>query len=82
MPEQSTCDFSPTVFHAQMQGLRIEDFDLTEKVAEKDWTVKYVKFKSAWLEIEQKEDYTVCLFFLRPNYVIPLHDHPGMHGVV
>ena len=82
MAAQSICVVSPTVFHVQMQGLRIEDFDLTEKVAEKDWIVECVRFKSAWLEIEQKKDYTVCLFFLRPNYGIPLHDHPGMHGVV
>ena len=65
-----------------MQGLKIEDFDLTEKVAAKDWIVEYEKFKSACLEIEEKKDYTVCLFFLRPKYGIPLHDHPGMHGAM
>lgn len=65
-----------------MQGLRIEDFDLTEKVAEKDWIVEYEKFKAACLEVERKKDYTVCLFFLRPKYGIPLHDHPGMHGAM
>ena len=65
-----------------MQRVTIEDFYLTEKIAERDWIVEYVRFKSAWLEIETKADYTVCLFFLRPNYGIPLHDHPGMHGVV
>ena len=65
-----------------MQGLKIEDFDLTEKVAEKDWIVEYEKFKSACLEIEHKKDYSVCLFFLRPKYGIPLHDHPGMHGAM
>ena len=65
-----------------MQGLKVEDFDLTDKIAEKDWIVHCVRFKSAWLEIEEEKDYTVCLFFLRPKYGIPLHDHPGMHGVM
>ena len=65
-----------------MQEVTIEDFYLTKKVAEKDWIAEYVRFKSAWLEVEAEKDYTVCLFFLRPNYGIPLHDHPGMHGVV
>ena len=71
-----------TVFHLQMNGLKIEDFDLTEKVAEKDWIVEYEKFKSACLEIEHKKEYTACLFFIRPKYGIPLHDHPGMNGAM
>ena len=65
-----------------MHELKIEDFGLTEKVAAKDWIVEYEKFKSAFLEIEERKDYTVCLFFLRPKYGIPLHDHPGMHGAM
>lgn len=65
-----------------MQRLTIEDFNLTEKVAAKDWIINGAKFKSAWLEIEHEMNYTVCLFFLRPKYGIPLHDHPGMFGMM
>jgi predicted metal-dependent enzyme (double-stranded beta helix superfamily) len=65
-----------------MMQLQPEHFRLTSEVAEKDWTYGEQRIKSACIEIEHAQHYNVCVFLLRPNYRIPLHDHPGMHGLM
>lgn len=61
-----------------------EDFRITPSLAEKQWDyLHYVSNSpSACMEVYECPQFSLGIFLIKPNKSMPLHDHPGMHGVM
>lgn len=60
------------------------DFNVTPAVVDRQWDYRpYVTDSPAsCMEIYQCPEFSVGIFLLKPQKAMPLHDHPGMHGVM
>lgn len=69
---------------AQIAILTAEDFKITPALADNQWDYPpYVTDAPAsCMDVYECEDFSVGIFFLKPNKTMPFHDHPGMHGVM
>ncbi len=67
-----------------MNALTAEDLNISQTLAAKQWDYHpYVMdAPAACMEVYECPEFSVGIFMLKPNKVMPLHDHPGMHGVM
>ena len=71
--------------HTQkMNALTPEDLHITPAIAEKSWDHSpYVTDSpSICMEVFECPEFSVGVFVLKPKKTMPLHDHPGMHGIL
>lgn len=61
-----------------------EDFDVTPSLADRQWDFfPYVSNSpSACMEVYECPEFSLGIFLIKPNKAMPLHDHPGMHGIM
>lgn len=80
---RSVIMFIPPLF-IQMQGLKSDDFCLSPEVADQSWAYPpYITDSAAGcMEVYECQDFSLGIFLLKPNSCMPLHDHPGMHGIM
>ena len=74
----------PPIFSSQMCKLTAEDFKVTPELADRSWDYPpFVKDSPACcMEVYECSDFSIGIFLLKPKMSMPLHDHPGMHGVM
>ena len=67
-----------------MCKLTAEDFKVTPELADRSWDYPpFVKDSPACcMEVYECPDFSIGIFLLKPKKSMPLHDHPGMHGVM
>ncbi|XP_064392897.1 2-aminoethanethiol dioxygenase-like [Halichondria panicea] len=67
-----------------VHSLTATDFDITPDVTKKRWDYKpYVTDSpAACMEVYECQDFIIGLFLIKPQKSIPLHNHPGMHGIM
>ncbi|KAK1411858.1 hypothetical protein QVD17_32661 [Tagetes erecta] len=78
-PEASadTCNKIASTF--ERDGMRAEDVGLSRNLQFfKTRGIVEVTSKVACTTIYQPEKFSLCIFFLPANAVLPLHNHPGM----
>ena len=70
--------------YLQINSLTSEDFNLSHSVTLKQWNYPpYVHDSPAsCMEVYQCPEFSVGIFLIKPNKVMPFHDHPGMHGIM
>lgn len=59
--------------------IKADDVKLTPDV------LRYVQFQSApmcFIDIFENEDISISVFILKHGVTMPIHDHPGMHGLL
>ena len=68
----------------QVSSLTADDFSLSKSVVDQRWDyLPYVSDSpSACMEVYECPEFSLGIFLLKPNKAIPLHDHPGMHGIM
>ncbi len=61
-----------------------EDFNVTPSLASKSWDYHpyVVDSPAACIEVLEHSDFSIGIFVLKPNKAMPLHDHPGMYGIM
>lgn len=61
-----------------------DDFNVTPSLADKQWDyLPYVSNSpAACMEVYECPHFSVGIFLIKPNQSMPLHDHPGMHGIM
>lgn len=64
--------------------LTAQDFNVDVSLAAQQWDYQpYVADSpAACIEVYECPEFSIGIFLLKPNKTMPLHDHPGMHGVM
>lgn len=68
-----------------MSLLRGQDVALDERLVSDNTLFKLVRGCPApvtYVEILESQNYTLAMFILKNGARLPLHDHPGMHGII
>jgi len=67
-----------------MSAVTAEDLKLNRSVADQRWDyLPYVAdAPAACMDVFECPEFSVGIFMLKPHKAIPLHDHPGMHGIM
>lgn len=68
-----------------MLGLKPEDFNLNSSLATKSWdypSLSIFNAPAAFLDVYECEKFSIAIFLLKPKKQMPLHDHPGMFGLM
>lgn len=67
-----------------ISSLTAEDFSLSRSVTSQEWNyLPYVHDSPAsCMEVYECPDFSVGIFLIKPNKMMPLHDHPGMNGIM
>jgi hypothetical protein len=68
----------------QVTTITAEDFNVTPSLADRQWDYfPYVSNSpSACMEVYECPEFSLGIFLIKPNKAMPLHDHPGMHGIM
>lgn len=62
-----------------MNEITAEDVKVTPEV------LRYVRLQSApmcVIDVFENQDITIAIFILKHGETMPMHDHPGMHGLL
>ena len=68
-----------------MSGLTPEDFNLSPSIAQKSWdypSLGIFNAPAAFLDVYECKQFSVAIFLLKAKKQMPLHDHPGMFGLM
>ena len=73
-----------TLLPNQVATVTAEDFNVTPSLADRQWDFfPYVSNSpSACMEVYECPEFSLGIFLIKPNKAMPLHDHPGMHGIM
>lgn len=72
------------LLHLQVSTITAEDFNVTPVLASRPWDFHpYVMdSQAACMVVYECPGFSMGIFLLKPNKCMPLHDHPGMHGIM
>ena len=75
---------SHTLWPNQVTTITAEDFNVAPSLADRQWDFfPYVSNSpSACMEVYECPEFSLGIFLIKPNKAMPLHDHPGMHGIM
>lgn len=86
-----TLAFTSPAFASEFERLRelvktltSDDFRVTPRVAASQWDyLPYVSdAPAACMEVFECPEFSMSIFFIKPHKAMPLHDHPGMYGIM
>lgn len=60
-----------------MSNIRAEDLNYNQTEVDKK---QLIEAPTAYSRLFENEFFNLCLFSIRPNSRLPLHNHPGMDG--
>ena len=64
-----------------MNGIKTDDINLEQPTTESHKNSKVFGAPVSYIKILESKYFTLGVFILKNGVSIPLHDHPGMHGI-